>query len=67
MEHMIKSGRGPSDLLDLPSEVQVGMARGATAAEAAEGLDAARGGHEERGEHDQGGHHDEEGGGTRKP
>jgi len=67
MEHMIKSGRGPNDLLDLPSEVQVGMARGATAAEAAEGLDAARGGHEEQGKHDQHGEHGEEGGATRKP
>lgn len=39
MTHMIQAGRGPNDLLDLPNEVQVGMARGATAAEAAEGLD----------------------------
>jgi hypothetical protein len=67
MEHMIKAGRGPSDLLDLPSEVQVGMARGATAAEAAEELDAARGGREAQGEHDQRDEHGEEGGVTRKP
>jgi hypothetical protein len=67
MEHMIKAGRGPSDLLDLPSEVQVGMARGATAAEAAEELDAARGGREAHGQHDERGEHGEEGGATRKP
>ena len=69
MAHMIKAGRGPSDLLDLPSEVQVGMARGATAAEAAEGLESGRGHQEGRGEHehDQRGQHGEEGGPTRKP
>jgi hypothetical protein len=67
MEHMIKAGRGPGDLLDLPSEVQVGMARGATAAEAAEELDAARGGSEAQGEHDEHGQHDQEGPVTRKP
>ncbi len=69
MEHMIKAGRGPSDLLDLPSEVQVEMARGATASEAAEGLESGRGHHAGQGEreHDQRGQHGEEGGGTRKP
>jgi hypothetical protein len=67
MERMIKAGRGPSDLLDLPSEVQVGMARGATAAEAAEELDAARGGSEAQGEHDEHGQHDQEGPVPRKP
>jgi hypothetical protein len=67
MEHMIKAGRGPGDLLDLPSEVQVGMARGATAAEAAEELDAARGGSEAQGEHDEHGQHDQEGPVPRKP
>ena len=69
MEHMIKAGRGPSDLLDLPSQVQVEMARGATAAEAAEGLESGRGRQEGRGEHehDQRGQHGEEGPPTRKP
>lgn len=43
MEHMIKARRAPNDLLDLPNDVQVIMARGATAAQAAEGLDAAQG------------------------
>jgi hypothetical protein len=39
VRHMIQSGRAPNELLDLPNEIQVGMARGATAAEAAEALD----------------------------
>lgn len=34
----IAAGRAPGDLLDLPSEVQAGVARGATPAQAAEGL-----------------------------
>jgi hypothetical protein len=36
MEKMILAGRPQSDLLDLPGEVQVGMAHGAGAAQAAE-------------------------------
>ena len=50
VEHMIRDHRGPGELLDLPNEVQQGMARGATAAEAAEGLD---GRDEHRGERHQ--------------
>jgi hypothetical protein len=38
LEGAIAAGRAPGDLLDLPSEVQAGMARGATPAQAAEGL-----------------------------
>ncbi len=38
VEALIDAGRSPSDLLDLPSEVQAGVARGATPAQAAEGL-----------------------------
>jgi hypothetical protein len=67
MEHMIKAGRGPSDLLDLPSEVQVEMARGATATEAVEELDTGRRGKDEHGERGRHGEHGEEGGPTRKP
>src|SRR5207247_48609 len=37
-QQVIAAGRSPSDLLDLPSEVQAGVARGATPAQAAEGL-----------------------------
>ena len=60
MERLIQAGRGPDDLLDLPSEVQVGMARGATAAEAAEGLDHGEG--SQKGQHQDGqeGHHGQE-------
>lgn len=43
MARAIKTGRQPSDLLDLPNQVQIGMARGATAGEAAGELDAAQG------------------------
>jgi hypothetical protein len=67
MEHMIKAGRGPGDLLDLPSEVQVEMARGATATEAVEELDTGRRGKDEHGERGRHGEHGEEGGPTRKP
>jgi hypothetical protein len=67
MEHMIKAGRGPSDLLDLPSEVQVEMGRGASATEAVEELDTGRRGKDERSERGQHGQHGEEGGPTRKP
>jgi len=38
VEGLINAGRSPSDLLDLPSEVQAGVARGATPAQAADGL-----------------------------
>lgn len=38
VQQMIKSGRAPGDLFDLPGQVQAGMARGASAAEAATGL-----------------------------
>jgi hypothetical protein len=48
VEHMIEEHRAPGELLDLPNEVQEGMAQGATAAEAAEGLDA--GGRDNRGQ-----------------
>jgi hypothetical protein len=49
VEHMIQERRGPRELLDLPNEVREAMARGATAAEAAEGLEGGREG--------EGGHH----------
>ncbi|HVH66836.1 MAG TPA: hypothetical protein VM716_03135 [Gemmatimonadales bacterium] len=39
VERMIEDRRGPSALLDLPTQVQEGMAHGATPAEAAEGLE----------------------------
>jgi len=39
MTRMMHAGRPANELRDLPIEVQVGMARGATAAEAAEALD----------------------------
>ncbi len=55
LQHMIQAGRTPNDLLDLPGEVQAGMARGASAAEAAEALDIDEGG---LGQH---GHQDEQG------
>jgi hypothetical protein len=51
--HIIQAGRGPNDLLDLPSEVQVGMARGATAAEAAEELEGAQGPQGQQGQQNQ--------------
>jgi len=35
---MISAGRSPSDLLGLPGQVQTGVARGATPAQAAAGL-----------------------------
>lgn len=38
VQDMIKAGRAPNDLLDLPSEVQAGTARGATPAQAAQAL-----------------------------
>jgi len=38
MDSMIAAGRAPSDLLDLPSAVQTGVAEGATPAQAASGL-----------------------------
>jgi len=41
---MISAGRSPSDLLGLPGQVQAGVARGATPAQAAAGLARAAGG-----------------------
>ena len=38
LEGVISAGRSPSELLDLPSEVQAGVAQGATPAQAAQGL-----------------------------
>jgi hypothetical protein len=38
VETMIAAGRSPADLLDLPGQVQAGVAHGATPAQAAEGL-----------------------------
>ncbi|HEU5261810.1 MAG TPA: hypothetical protein VFU41_10370 [Gemmatimonadales bacterium] len=35
---MIRAGRAPNDILSLPAQVQAGMARGATPAQAAQGL-----------------------------
>jgi hypothetical protein len=48
VEQMIEEHRPPGELLDLPNEVQEGMAHGATAAEAAEGLEG--GGRDNRGQ-----------------
>ena len=53
MEHMIQSGRGPNELLDLPNKVQVDMAQGASAAQAAEALETGEGAHGPHGEQDQ--------------
>ena len=39
IRHMIQAGRAPNDLLDLPADVQLSIARGASPAQAAEGLD----------------------------
>jgi hypothetical protein len=44
LQHMIQAGRTPSELLDLPGEVQASMSRGASAAQAAEALDIEEGG-----------------------
>jgi len=44
VQGMISAGRSPSDLLGLPGQVQAGVARGATAAQAAAGLARAAGG-----------------------
>lgn len=52
MEHMIQSRRGPSELLDLPNQVQVDMAQGASAAQAAEALETGEGAHGPHGEQD---------------
>src|SRR5205814_9970309 len=41
---MISAGRSPSDLLGLPGQVQAGVGRGATPAQAAAGLARAAGG-----------------------
>ena len=38
LEGVISAGRSPSELFDLPSEVQAGVAQGATPAQAAQGL-----------------------------
>ncbi len=38
VQGMIKAGRAPGDLVDLPTEVQTSVAQGATPAQAAEGL-----------------------------
>jgi hypothetical protein len=52
MERMIQSGRGPNQLLDLPNQVQVDMAQGASAAQAAEALETGEGAHGPHGEQD---------------
>jgi rhodanese-related sulfurtransferase len=44
LQGMISSGRSPTDLLGLPGQVQSGVARGATPAQAAAGLARAAGG-----------------------
>jgi len=44
VEDMISSGQSPSDLLGLPGQVQAGVARGATPAQAAGGLGRPAGG-----------------------
>ena len=44
VQGMISAGRSPSDLLSLPGQVQAGVARGATPAQAAAGLARAAGG-----------------------
>jgi len=44
VQKMISDGRSPSDLLGLPGQVQAGVARGATPAQAAAGLARAAGG-----------------------
>lgn len=64
MERMIQAGRGPNELLDLPNEVQVDMARGASAGEAAEALDTRDGA---EGQQAQQGQQGEEGQGQQGP
>jgi hypothetical protein len=44
VQEMISAGRSPSDLLGLPGQIQAGVARGATPAQAAAGLARAAGG-----------------------
>jgi len=44
LQGLISDGRSPSDLLGLPGQVQAGVARGATPAQAAAGLARAAGG-----------------------
>jgi len=44
VQGMISAGRSPTDLLGLPGQVQAGVARGATPAQAAAGLARAAGG-----------------------
>src|SRR2546430_16208821 len=44
VQGMISAGRSPSDLLGLPGQVQAGVGRGATPAQAAAGLARAAGG-----------------------
>jgi hypothetical protein len=61
MERVIRAGRGPNELLNLPSEVQVDMAQGATAAQAAEGLETGDGVHGAHDEPGQQGHEGEQG------
>jgi hypothetical protein len=61
MEHAIAAGREPNELLDLPNEVQAEMARGATAAQAAEDIDAAREGTHGEGAHGEHGQRAREG------
>jgi hypothetical protein len=58
MTRMMQAGRPPNELRDLPIEVQVGMARGATAAEAAEALDI---GESAQGQQGQQGHQGQQG------
>ena len=65
LRHMIQGGRTPSELLGLPNEVQVSMARGASAVEAAEALDIDDGQRGEQGPQDERGEQGE--GRPRKP
>ena len=65
VEHMIHDRRGASELLDLPNEVREGMARGASAAEAADGLERGEAG--ERGRGGRRGDHHPEGDDHRPP
>ncbi len=50
LQHVIQAGRRPNDLLDLPNEVQMGMARGATAVQAAEDIEGQRGPRDQQGQ-----------------
>jgi hypothetical protein len=61
LEKMIQAGRPSNDLLDLPGEVQVGMAHGATAAQAAEEAGGAERSEGQHGQHGQQGPQGEQG------